>query len=435
MSSQLKFSLIIFLLFLSYSVNAQRNKKKGNPEPEPQKYVKDYEINIAYDANSLMHGPYSYYFKEKLQAKGAFNHGKRVGFWEYRPDDTVRFSGSYNENGEYHGNWKYYSNEKLITDLYYNEGSLDGHQRCYFENGKPALIAKYVNGRRDSVYTTFYENGQIKMLIDFENKQYSGRCISYDEKGNILCQIEFKEGYPFNIVKTAKETRYFNGTLINGNGSFIENIEQGDSILIKSKRNFSNGLPSGEFLINKNNGQPSVKGQFENGYMIGNWVKYPNSDNQKNPILRNYSVDDKISTDTLLLPKFENFDEKQLLAFQIGPKFPGGDKGMVRFLAMRSGYPSSAREYGGEGTVYMRFVVEPDGSVSNIEMMKIIGFEALVIPKNNKKSIEELNKEMRADIESACNKAIKTIPYWSPGFQDGLPVRVRIVVPMKFRIQ
>lgn len=55
------------------------------------------------------------------------------------------------------------------------------------------------------------------------------------------------------------------------------------------------------------------------------------------------------------------------------PAFPGGEFKMYEFLAMNVRYPQRAREDGYSGTVYVRFVVEPDGTITNIEVAKGVG--------------------------------------------------------------
>lgn len=69
------------------------------------------------------------------------------------------------------------------------------------------------------------------------------------------------------------------------------------------------------------------------------------------------------------------------------PTFPGGEFKMYEFLAMNIRYPQRAREDGYSGTVYVRFVVEPDGTITNIEVAKGVGGgcseEAVRVVKND----------------------------------------------------
>jgi len=95
------------------------------------------------------------------------------------------------------------------------------------------------------------------------------------------------------------------------------------------------------------------------------------------------------------------------------PQFPGGEKARVDFIKNNLKYPESARKNNVEGTVYITFVVEKDGSVTEVEILR--------------------------GIEENCNKAalevVKSMPKWKPGKQRGKPVRVQFNMPIRFKLQ
>lgn len=95
------------------------------------------------------------------------------------------------------------------------------------------------------------------------------------------------------------------------------------------------------------------------------------------------------------------------------PEFPGGMKALLEFLAKNTKYPQSAAETGIQGTVYLSFVVEKDGNVSNIKTLRGIG--------------------------GGCNleaeRVLSMMPKWKPGNQFGKPVRVSFNVPVVFKLQ
>jgi TonB family protein len=94
------------------------------------------------------------------------------------------------------------------------------------------------------------------------------------------------------------------------------------------------------------------------------------------------------------------------------------DKKMVQFLGQNAGYPEAAREAGFEGTVFVRFVVETNGSISNIEVLK--------------------DQTPSGGLKDAALNAVRAMnnmeKKWNPGMQSGKPVRVRVVVPVKFKL-
>ncbi len=95
------------------------------------------------------------------------------------------------------------------------------------------------------------------------------------------------------------------------------------------------------------------------------------------------------------------------------PTYPGGDAARMKFLQENIKYPQMARESGIQGTVYVTFVVEPDGSVSDVRVLRGIG----------------------GGCDEEAVRVIKAMPKWIPGKQRGKPVRVQFNMPIKFTLQ
>ena len=110
-------------------------------------------------------------------------------------------------------------------------------------------------------------------------------------------------------------------------------------------------------------------------------------------------------------PKSETQDELLTVAEQM-PTFPGGDEERAKYLQSNIKYPEEARKAGKQGVVYVSFIVEIDGSVSNAKVLR--GFDA------------------------ACDEVavtvVKNMPKWNPGVQRGKPVRVQFNMPIKFAL-
>lgn len=94
------------------------------------------------------------------------------------------------------------------------------------------------------------------------------------------------------------------------------------------------------------------------------------------------------------------------------PQFPGGDSAMVAYLTHNLHYPQTEKEKGIQGKVFVGFVVEKDGIISNVEVKKGIGEEC--------------------DAEAV--RVIKEMPTWNPGKQNSECVRVSLVLPINFKI-
>jgi len=94
------------------------------------------------------------------------------------------------------------------------------------------------------------------------------------------------------------------------------------------------------------------------------------------------------------------------------PQYPGGDELRLKFLSENIKYPQAAREASVQGTVYITFVVEADGTITNTRVLRGIG-----------KGCDE-----------EALRVIKLMPKWLPGKQRGKPVRVQFNLPIKFSL-
>jgi TonB family protein len=94
------------------------------------------------------------------------------------------------------------------------------------------------------------------------------------------------------------------------------------------------------------------------------------------------------------------------------PKYPGGKEKLCEYIVAHTEYPKAAVDSNITGKVFISFLVEKDGSVTNVKVQK--GPCAL--------------------LDSAAVKVVRTLPRWNPGTQNGKPVGVRMVIPINFSI-
>jgi len=95
------------------------------------------------------------------------------------------------------------------------------------------------------------------------------------------------------------------------------------------------------------------------------------------------------------------------------PGFKGGDAALAKYLQSNIVYPAMARENSIEGLVYVEFVVNPDGHVSNAKILKGIG----------------------GGCDEEALRVINKMPKWNPGKQRGKPVRVYCTLPVNFGLK
>ena len=129
--------------------------------------------------------------------------------------------------------------------------------------------------------------------------------------------------------------------------------------------------------------------------------------------------DDKDKTVTINAPVTSTgpiVEEEDNVVFQVVekmPSFPGGDAALFKYLSDNVKYPVIAQENGVQGRVICQFVVNRDGSIVDVEVVRSVD------PSLDKEAI----------------RVIKSMPKWSPGQQRGKPVRVKYTLPVNFRLQ
>jgi len=92
------------------------------------------------------------------------------------------------------------------------------------------------------------------------------------------------------------------------------------------------------------------------------------------------------------------------------PGYPGGDAARIKYLQENIKYPEMAKESGIQGTVYVTFVVEKDGRITSVKILRGIG----------------------GGCDEEAVRVIKKMPGWKPGKQRGRPVRVQFNMPVRF---
>lgn len=107
-----------------------------------------------------------------------------------------------------------------------------------------------------------------------------------------------------------------------------------------------------------------------------------------------------------------NQEDEVLSIVEHMPTFPGGDEQLYKALSKRVEYPQEALEAGIEGTVYVEFVVTRQGEIENTHVLRGIG----------------------AGCDESAVAAIEALPAWNPGQQRGVNVNVRMVLPIRFRL-
>jgi periplasmic protein TonB len=94
-------------------------------------------------------------------------------------------------------------------------------------------------------------------------------------------------------------------------------------------------------------------------------------------------------------------------------QFPGGEENMRKWMQENINYPEISMENGDQGRVYLKFVVERDGTITNVEVIK----------------------GTTRDLDNEAKRIVRNMPKWNPGEYSGNKVRSSFTLPINFELQ
>ncbi len=165
------------------------------------------------------------------------------------------------------------------------------------------------------------------------------------------------------------------------------------------------------------NGKVCREARYKNGVLQGDEsVYYPNGQLNRKIRWDHDTIVSGVFFNEDGSPKTEVFKEDldyDLPGIAEKPSFPGGEGAMMRFLAENLTYPLQAVENNIQGTVYVSFIVEANGEI----------LRAVVLSRPNHL------------LDPEALRVVKAMPRWNPGAVNGLPVRVRYTLPIRFKLE
>jgi TonB family protein len=106
-------------------------------------------------------------------------------------------------------------------------------------------------------------------------------------------------------------------------------------------------------------------------------------------------------------------EEIEFFQYEIMPEYPGGDDALMTYLQKKIKYPKNALKKEIEGIVMVRFVITPNGEVTDVKITKTVSPE----------------------IDEEALRVVRAMPKWKPGLQDNIPVPVFFDVPINFSLK
>ncbi|MDB0027363.1 energy transducer TonB [Flavobacteriales bacterium] len=129
-------------------------------------------------------------------------------------------------------------------------------------------------------------------------------------------------------------------------------------------------------------------------------------------ILLEPEIEDTESDEEEAIEIIDEDDEKVLMVVENMPKFPGGNLALMRYIGKNVKYPSICKEYNITGKVYVSYIVDKQGEVTNVKIVR-------GVDKN---------------LDAEAVRVVKSLPKYTPGTQRGKPVRVMFTMPINFTL-
>lgn len=414
------------------------------------KSVTGKQIDSSQYINGDLNGPYVVYRNGRLQYKGTYKDNKLHGRnYRYYPKTGQLSNSEFYQNGLRDSVWyeywpdgsrssvKWYTNDKpyrydstwsvrirrdtvLQIQLYaapgivsFVQGNLrDGTPQFKQYNGE--------DGEPDSVFA-FYGNGALysrgyagKAPSEQKQSRASRFETTYAQSGVVISYGWFGQGgrdsvWIYNDSVTGKKRKEI--TYVKGREEIYRSYYSNGKIKVAGKCRY--GALSDSIRVYSAAGKllqpesPQYKEIIKKDVAEQPSVVYHDP---SEPVATDNS--DEYEDYVVAIP--EQPKEEEVLQFaEVMPSFPGDS--LASYIQKNLVYPQAEKEAGKEGTVYVQFIVEKDGSISNVRVVKgVPGAPGLT---------------------QEAVRIIRSMPKWNPGKMNGRPVRVQFVQPIKFRIQ
>ncbi len=333
---------------------------------------------------------------------------------------------------------RYFNYGKCIREVMYEEGRINGEEKEYDSRGELFRISWYKKGIIDSAYN-YHKNG--RRAISRTYKYYPGIRVTeefseyteWDSAGILL----LRGTYHFERKDKDWTTYYANGNIksitpwaagrIKGvykkwyaNGKKMIEMEC-EGIIVSSQpkvwdekgKPIKAGTKSYNDIV-----ESSMPGEIYNN---PKFYKENRTDDHTPPNIGLYEIGTKDQDGDegigMIVPTVEMVDNSQMIYTyaEVMPQFPGSGAAQVKFIQDNLKYPAFSKEQGKQGTVYISYIVEKDGSITNVKEVKSVP------------GAPDLTKE--------AIRLVSSFPKHSPALMNGKPVRLQMTTPIRFVLE
>lgn len=405
----------LILIFTTIMIFNGCTFSQSKPKRVINKPKKTLNKEVYYIQHGMRNGTYTFFYDNNKQVDGNYKNDLKNGEWTfYNQNGEISITGQY-EHGDKAGTWLYYRNNEIISKLIYSENAEIDTFYGYWPDGQIAH-EKIIDRKSETTKSIqFYDNGKPLQISESINGKLVGSYQRYDSIGNLVLDIEYLKGNPYSLKLNKKCKSFpesYRGDLNEGNGKLI--IDKFDADLDDFFQfldlNFKGGLLDGDYKRFYPSGQLFCHGNYESNYLSGDFTFY--DENGEIDTIINYSINDSIEYD-IEQGIIRNYSDG-LIIVELMPRFLGGEFQNFRYYIQKNlKYPMIAVENGIQGKVFVQFSVNNIGELEDIKVVK---------------GVHEL-------LDEESLRVVNLSPYWEPGFQYAVPVKVQFTFPITFALQ
>jgi TonB family protein len=290
--------------------------------------------------------------------------------------------------------WKYSSGGNDF-DGKYRTSSVIGTGNDYPYNSPTLVVNFFENKEQINFYISdagyYSSSSNIEVLFSFSN-----------DKGNIYKSMSTSSSADGKIV--------FLGSFFHRDNIFdVTRLDIFKKLMAASYVNIrvSNDYGQNDIRFNLSGSTKAIK------YVIPNLDKLIIAEEESLRIeFERYEIEDTESDEDVEIEIEEDDGEEFFMVVENMPEFPGGDLGLMKYIQKNLKYPAIAKEYNITGKVYVSFIVDKLGSVTNVKIVRGV--------------------EKNLDAEAI--RLVKSLPEYKPGTQRGKAVRVMFTIPINFTL-
>lgn len=299
-----------------------------------------------------------------------------------------------------------------VNDSLPQKAQIEKHERTHAQQMHSAdvlffEILSIINWFNPVVY--LYQNA-IRQIHEFIADE---KAIAETENKREYALLLFSKS--FGINPNTLTNNFFNQSLLKRRIQMLQKPKSRKTAILKyglSAPLFLLAMILSSATISKSKAVKVLEKKVEPKHEISSLLNSNLTENPKEKSTVNTNQDFQNVSAKLVKDTIPNKQETVFNKVDQTPSFPGGIQEFSKFLQENLKYPSEAKKAGIEGRVFVGFIVEKDGSLSNVEVKRGIG----------------------AGCDEEAIRVMKLSPNWIPGKQNGKEVRVSYIIPIFFRL-